>query len=157
MRMGDNSYYLRTPEEMSRIFAEVPESITNTQLIADRCSIDLEKKGYINQIQFANSQALAIVDQILANSKTPPIIIIQGDHGLEVGERNLILNAIYLPEAGRDDLYSSISPVNTFRVIFDNYFNADLPLLPDNSFYSKYEDKLAVTPVDDPFASCSAK
>lgn len=119
--------------------------------------IDLKKKGYINQVQFANSQALAIVDQILANSKTPPIIIIQGDHGLEAGERNLILNAIYLPEAGREDLYSSISPVNTFRVVFDNYFNADLPLLPDESFYSSYEDKLAVNPVDDPYASCSAK
>ena len=46
MRMGDNSYYLRTPEEMARIFSEVPEAISNTQLIADRCSIDLEKKGY---------------------------------------------------------------------------------------------------------------
>jgi len=119
--------------------------------------IDLEKKGYINQVQFVNSQILSIVDQILATSKTPPIIIVQGDHGLEIGERNLILNAIYLPDAGRQDLYSSISPVNTFRVVFNNYFGTNLPLLPDESFFSNYEDKLAVTPVDDPYASCSAK
>lgn len=46
MRMGDNTYYLRTPEEMGRMFAEVPESLTNTQLIADRCSLDLERKTY---------------------------------------------------------------------------------------------------------------
>ncbi len=46
MRMGDNSYYLRSPEEMSRIFAEVPESISNTQLIADRCDINLERTSY---------------------------------------------------------------------------------------------------------------
>lgn len=46
MRMGDNSYYLRSPEEMSRLFAEVPDAITNTQLIADRCSINLERKTY---------------------------------------------------------------------------------------------------------------
>jgi DNA polymerase-3 subunit alpha len=46
MRMGDNSYYLRSPEEMSRIFSEVPESITNTQLIADRCDINLERTSY---------------------------------------------------------------------------------------------------------------
>jgi DNA polymerase III subunit alpha len=46
MRMGDNSYYLRTPEEMARIFSEVPEAVSNTQLIADRCSIDLERKSY---------------------------------------------------------------------------------------------------------------
>lgn len=46
MRMGDDSYYLRSPEEMSRIFSEVPESISNTQLIADRCALDLERKTY---------------------------------------------------------------------------------------------------------------
>ncbi len=45
-RMDDPSYYLRSPEEMAQIFAEVPEAISNTQLIADRCQIDLEKKGY---------------------------------------------------------------------------------------------------------------
>ncbi len=45
-RMEDPSYYLRSPEEMERIFAEVPEAISNTQMIADRTRIDLEKKGY---------------------------------------------------------------------------------------------------------------
>ncbi len=46
MRMTDSSYYLRTPEEMSRIFAEVPESLSNTLLIAERCNVDLSFKGY---------------------------------------------------------------------------------------------------------------
>ena len=45
-RMDDPSYYLRSPEEMAQIFSEVPEALSNTQLIADRCKIDLEKKGY---------------------------------------------------------------------------------------------------------------
>ena len=45
-RMDDPSYYLRSPEEMAQMFAEVPEALSNTQLIADRCQIDLEKKGY---------------------------------------------------------------------------------------------------------------
>lgn len=45
-RMDDPSYYLRSPEEMQRLFAEVPESITNTQLIADRCALNLDKNGY---------------------------------------------------------------------------------------------------------------
>jgi DNA polymerase-3 subunit alpha len=41
MRMTDSSYYLRTPQEMSKIFAEVPGAIDNTLLIAERCNVDL--------------------------------------------------------------------------------------------------------------------
>jgi len=46
MRMTDNSYYLRTPQEMSQLFAEVPEALSNTLLIAERCNVDLSFKGY---------------------------------------------------------------------------------------------------------------
>src|SRR5687767_7003042 len=46
MRMTDDSYYLRTPDEMSRLFAEVPEALSNTLLIAERCNVDLGFKGY---------------------------------------------------------------------------------------------------------------
>src|SRR5215510_5233798 len=46
MRMTDDSYYLRTPAEMSRLFAEVPEALSNTLLIAERCNVDLSFKGY---------------------------------------------------------------------------------------------------------------
>jgi len=46
MRMTDDSYYLRTPAEMSALFAEVPEALTNTLLIAERCNVDLGFKGY---------------------------------------------------------------------------------------------------------------
>ncbi|HVF25458.1 MAG TPA: DNA polymerase III subunit alpha [Anaerolineales bacterium] len=46
MRMSDDSYYLRTPAEMSRLFAEVPEALSNTLLVAERCNVDLSFKGY---------------------------------------------------------------------------------------------------------------
>jgi len=46
MRMTDDSYYLRTPQEMSSIFAEVPGALANTLLIAERCNVDLSFKGY---------------------------------------------------------------------------------------------------------------
>ncbi|HKI53256.1 MAG TPA: DNA polymerase III subunit alpha, partial [Anaerolineales bacterium] len=46
MRMSDDSYYLRTPQEMSALFAEVPESLSNTLLVAERCNVDLGFKGY---------------------------------------------------------------------------------------------------------------
>ena len=46
MRMSGQSFYLRSPQEMSTLFAEVPESISNTLRIAERCDIDLGFKGY---------------------------------------------------------------------------------------------------------------
>src|SRR5512138_441637 len=46
MRMTDDSYFLRTPLEMSQLFVEVPEALSNTLLIAERCNVDLSFKGY---------------------------------------------------------------------------------------------------------------
>ena len=46
MRMTDESYYLKTPEEMRGIFSEVPGAIENTLLIAERCNVDLSFKEY---------------------------------------------------------------------------------------------------------------
>jgi len=46
MRMTDPSYYLRSPEEMGRLFSEVPEALSNTLMIAERCNVDLSFKGY---------------------------------------------------------------------------------------------------------------
>lgn len=46
MRMTDNSYYLRSPLEMKTLFGEIPGAIENTLLIAERCNVDLSKKGY---------------------------------------------------------------------------------------------------------------
>lgn len=46
MRMTDNTYYLRTPDEMERIFADIPQALNNTLLIAERCSVDLSFRGY---------------------------------------------------------------------------------------------------------------
>jgi DNA polymerase III subunit alpha len=46
MRMKDNSYYLRSPDEMERLFKETPQALTNTLIIAERCNVDLGFKGY---------------------------------------------------------------------------------------------------------------
>lgn len=46
MRMSDDSYFLRPPAEMQRLFAEVPESMSNTLLIAERCNVNLDFQGY---------------------------------------------------------------------------------------------------------------
>ncbi|MFN8434602.1 MAG: DNA polymerase III subunit alpha [Anaerolineales bacterium] len=46
MRMTDDSYFLRSPLEMSKLFSEVPDALSNTLLIAERCNVNLDFKGY---------------------------------------------------------------------------------------------------------------
>ncbi len=46
MTMSDDSYYLRSPQEMRYLFSEIPEALSNTLEIADRCEVDLTRKGY---------------------------------------------------------------------------------------------------------------
>jgi DNA polymerase-3 subunit alpha len=41
LRMEDDSYYIKTPVEMSRLFSEFPDALENTRLIADRCNVEL--------------------------------------------------------------------------------------------------------------------
>ena len=41
---GGPEYYLKSPEEMAELFAYVPEAISNTVLIADRCNVTIPTK-----------------------------------------------------------------------------------------------------------------
>jgi len=41
-RFPNNQFYFRTPDEMREKFSQWPESVTNTQIIADRCDVQIE-------------------------------------------------------------------------------------------------------------------
>lgn len=133
------------------VFGPHGENVTQHETFTLKPDILREDKpeytrGYADQLEYVNSRVLQVVKSILENSSQAPIIIIQGDHG---PKRNMSsdfarmanLNAYLLPQGGSADLYSTITPVNTFRVILDRYFGADLPLLPDVSYLSKVSDR----------------
>jgi hypothetical protein len=100
-------------------------------------------EGYLYSIEYINAQMLDIIQRIIARSDTPPIIIVQGDHGYRVDTASdwanisPILNAYYLPGMADDRLYPTISPVNSFRLIFNDYFGGAYELLPDKSYDSE--------------------
>ncbi|MBN1306139.1 MAG: hypothetical protein JXA13_17000 [Anaerolineales bacterium] len=97
-------------------------------------------RGYREQAIFISDQMLDVVSEILEKSAQSPIIVIQGDHGsghFDDKDNVTILNAYHFPQ-GPDGLYPHITPVNTFRLIFNTYFGADFELLPDVSYDSGY-------------------
>lgn len=98
-----------------------------------------------NELLYLNMRTVEAVQEIIAGSKNPPIIIIQGDHGIDTEVRTANLIAYYFPNGGARVLYPTITPVNSFRLVFDTYFNQSFPLLPDLSYYSPYEDKFTFT------------
>jgi hypothetical protein len=108
------------------------------------------REKYKNQLIFVNKKAKEMIDEILNRSNKPPIIILQSDHGpgsltywenpekTNMKERFSILNAYYLSEEGKKLLYESITPVNTFRVLFNYIFNSNFEILDDQSYFSTW-------------------
>ncbi len=117
-----------------------------------------ETENYLNQLAFANGKVKRLTDQILSQSDRPPVIVLQADEGPcecleEFGEscgdtidwRQLsdgalrahmrIFSAYYLPGADYEDiLYPSVTPVNSFRIVFDHYFGSGYGLVDDRSY-----------------------
>ncbi|MBN2645893.1 MAG: DNA polymerase III subunit alpha [Desulfuromonadaceae bacterium] len=46
MRFANDGFYVRTPEEMAALFSHVPEALSNTVAIAQRCNLDFDFKTY---------------------------------------------------------------------------------------------------------------
>jgi len=99
---------------------------------------DTYTQGFRNEVPYINQRLEASIKTLIQKSTRPVVIILQTDTGpwLTYGaDQFKILNAYYMP-GHTGQLYAGISPVNTFRVILDSYFNANLPLLKDVSYFS---------------------
>lgn len=113
---------------------------TGSYTLESQYSSEQYRQGYREQVEFINKRLVPVLEHILNRSARPVVILLQGDHGpgfSSWGDRMKILNAYYLP-AGRERLYPSISPVNSFRLLLNAYFGATYPLLEDRSFFSSY-------------------
>lgn len=127
---------------------DVPYDLSDGNMYTARASQAEYVTAYRNQLIFINSQVQVMIAHILANSKTPPIIIIQGDHGpgsrldwtsaqnTDIPERLSILNAYFFPDHNYAALYPTITPVNSFRVVLNQFFGTKYQMLPDRSYFS---------------------
>jgi hypothetical protein len=124
-----------------------------------------EKQAYIAQITCLNLRLESIVGHLLTDSPSPPVILLQSDHGHgrmplhipaidavtldRAAERADIFAAYYLPGADGSIVDDSISPVNVFRMVFREYFQADLQPLPDKTYWSPGTELFQFTRVQD--------
>jgi hypothetical protein len=108
-----------------------------------------EREGYVEQVRYANSLIKDFVSALLAKEGPKPIIIIQADEGPfparyrsgdlswheatvdELKAKMGILNAYYFPDGDYRGLEQHVTPVNTFRILFNKYFGTKLERLPD--------------------------
>jgi hypothetical protein len=109
-------------------------------------------QDYTDQLIYINKQIIQTIDSILTNSKIPPIIIIQADHGpgayLDIQsvensclrERFSILNAYYFPNSVIRELSKDTSPVNTFRILFNSFFGTNLKILDNKEYFSTWSN-----------------
>jgi hypothetical protein len=113
-----------------------------------------DRENFVTQIVFINKKVKALISKLQSDSDPQPIIVVQSDEGpypqnrkitfngfdwesasnTQIREKMGILNAYYLPDVNQNGLYPSITPVNSFRIIFNLYFGTELKLLPDESY-----------------------
>jgi hypothetical protein len=108
--------------------------------------LSVRHEDYLEQLKYTNNMIKDLCTTLLQEAKRPRIIIVQSDHGYrnynskdnltpDVEFKNF--SAFYFPNGRYGKLNDSLSAVNTFRVIMNEYFNYDIPLLKDTTFYMK--------------------
>ncbi|MDQ2689129.1 MAG: LTA synthase family protein [Chloroflexota bacterium] len=118
-----------------------------------------EEEEYVRQLRWTNEQLIDVLDTLLdVPPDEQPIIVLAADEGPfpaefgdderdfawleasaeQVERKYAILNSIRLPgiDPAHVGFNAHSSPVNTFRYVFNAYFDANLPILPDRTFLS---------------------
>ena len=100
------------------------------------------------------------IENLQENSDNQAIIIVQSDTGPSTNfgdrtnemaqiDRMSIFNAYYFPNGQYDLLSNDITPVNSFRMVFDSHFQTNYGLVNDSVFYSTYEKPYALIEITD--------
>lgn len=115
-----------------------------------------ERENYIQQLEYVNGRILRLLDLLQAGpAASHPVVLLQSDEGpgeapstregfrpRALDKKFPILNTFYLPGIEDPGLYPDITPVNSFRKVFDLYFDADLPMLPDRTYVYQSLDRV---------------
>jgi hypothetical protein len=137
--------------------------------VGERYAWDGYVQGYAGQATWMAKELQKTVDGILASSQRPPVILIAGDHGPAsqwidlyhrtnsfettdpslISERMAIFFALHMPPGKGGDIYSGITLVNVFPLIFERCFGIPAQLRTDHGYFSTYDQWSKFLVVDD--------
>jgi hypothetical protein len=123
------------------------------------------EQDYLEQLRCLNHLLLGTVTRLLQDPTSEPIILLVGDHGTntldynkasgaeavspeQARERLGAFAAFRLPRGSRVSAPDSVTLVNLVPLLFNSYFNTDLPLLPDSLYMSLDATPYLFAPVD---------
>jgi hypothetical protein len=100
---------------------------------------------YLDNYVYSINVAQEMINNILlaSDSATPPVIVLQSDHGARMESnvesiflpnypeeyKTLIMNALYIPGYDYSTLPEDLDPINTFPIIFNYLFDTNIPLV----------------------------
>lgn len=109
------------------------------------------KEGYVEKLRFINAETGKYLHRLVNELPDPKIVIVHGDHGgglymdhrfLQktcVKERFSPLLAVYSSDGLlQDSLGEDFNLVNLYRLVFNTYFETDLPILESNNYFAPY-------------------
>jgi hypothetical protein len=117
-------------------------------------------RAYLDQITCLNRKLETLIAAWQTRSRVPPIIVLQGDHGHgrsgrqlpqwkrlrpdQVLDRTSVFAAYLVPGAKADSVLPAVTPINGVRFMLRQGFGADLPPLPDLTFWSAFRTPSAL-------------
>ena len=161
LRMAEDSYYLRSPQEMAALWAEVPDAITNSQRIAEMCELNLDfsrirlpeypvpggisadeylaqicHEALNSRIPIAGEAERARLDyelEVIRETHFPDYFLVVWDIAKFVHERDIFF-AVRGSAAASLVLYClGVTDVNplTYSLVFERFLNVERKEMPD--------------------------
>lgn len=135
-------------EEGNSAYRRTPFSMNNDPEFTAGYGWDEYSMAYVAELKYLHREVLNLVKTIINESDTPPVIILQGDHGIprsgNYSAQFEIYNAYYFAGNEYVKVADTISPVNSFRLVFNTIFGTDYPMLKNESFqYDHDADKFS--------------
>ncbi len=137
-KLGSSEFYFKSTESMTKLFSDLPEAITNTQVIADRCNVkfklkDENGKAIYHLPSFPTADGRTVKEEILHHAT----------EGLKVRFEELKAVGQEVPEEKKPDYFNRLNfELNIIdRMGFNGYFlivmdfinwakNRDIPVGP---------------------------
>jgi len=106
----------------------------------------MDRDLFISYLQYTNGQIIRFVDSIQKLSSNPPVIIIQSDHGFRDFKGGAPYSplyfdnysAFYFPDREYNEIYDSMTNINTFPVLLNKYFGTKIPMQKDSIVVMPY-------------------